>query len=137
MLGQNDAALDALSESLRSQTERSYQVLAEHCYYAAIVGFGEMAELTCKEAISRQASDIGDYDSLGLAHLKMKAWSKAIDDYNKALYGRPDLTVSLYGRGIAKRASGDLAGGEADIAAAKQGEPDIVNIMAQIGVKPL
>jgi hypothetical protein len=28
-----------------------------------------------------------------------------------------------------------MAGGDADIAAAKRGEPDIVNIMASMGVK--
>ncbi len=134
LLGQDTAALDALSEAMKAETEKPFYVLATHCFYAAIVGLSEMAELTCGEAIAKQNRDIGDYDSLGMAHVKMKAWAKAIDDYNHALYTKPDLTVSLYGRGIAKRASGDVAGGDVDIAAAKQGEPDIVGIMARMGI---
>ena len=134
MLGQDKAAADAFAQAMKLDSVTPYYVLATHCFYAAIAGFSEMAELTCGEAITTQNRDIGDYDSLGMAHLKMKAWAKAIDDYNHALYARPDLTVSLYGRGIAKRASGDVAGGDADIAAAKQGEPDIVGIMARMGV---
>ena len=134
MLGQDTQALDSLTHALTFETDKPFYVLASHCFYAAVVGLSGMAEVTCDEAIAKQTHDIGDYDSLGMAHLKMKAWSKAIDDYNHALYTKPDLTVSLYGRGIAKRASGDLAGGDSDIAAAKRDEPDIVNIMAQMGI---
>jgi hypothetical protein len=67
--------------------------------------------------------------------VRMKQWDKAIAEYDKALYGRPDLTISLYGRGVAKRAKGDVAGGNADIAAATRDEPDIANIMQRLGVK--
>jgi tetratricopeptide (TPR) repeat protein len=92
-----------------------------------------MAELTCTEAISRNSHDLGEYDSLGLVHLKMKQWDKAIADYNQSLYYRSDLTLSVYGRGLAKRAKGDVAGGNADIAAATRDEPDIANIMTRLG----
>jgi len=54
-----------------------------------------------------------------------------------ALESRPGFTLSLYGRGIARQALGDVAGGDADIAAAKRDEPDIVNIMAKMGVTPI
>jgi tetratricopeptide (TPR) repeat protein len=134
MLGHDDAALHDIDEMMKNETVEPHYVLAEHCYYAAVAGLADMAELTCTRAIATQSRDIGDYDSLGLAHLKMKAWDKAITDYNHALDVRPDLTLSLYGRGIAKRARGDIAGGDADIAAATKDEPDIANIMAQLGV---
>jgi tetratricopeptide (TPR) repeat protein len=136
LLGHNEAALEAFKHELDFESERPWYVLGTHCYYAAAAGLLDMAELTCSEAIARQNRYLGDYDSLGLAHVKMGKWSAAIQDYNQSLSGRPDLTLSLYGRGIAKLASGDVAGGNADIAAAKQGEPDIVNIMATLGVKP-
>jgi tetratricopeptide (TPR) repeat protein len=113
--------------------EHPWHLLADHCYVAAIAGLLETAELTCEEAIEQNAHDIGQYDSLGFVHLRMKAWDKAIADYNRALSSRPDLTLSLYGRGIAKRARGDIAGGDADIAAAKKSEPDIANIMKRLG----
>ena len=135
MLGHTDAAMSNFADSLKFETERPWYVLAQHCFYAAVTSQLGMAELTCTEAIAKQGHDIGDYDSLGLVHLKMKEWTKAIADYNSALATRPDFTLSLYGRGIAKHALGDTAGGDADIAAAQGGEPDIVNIMAHMGVK--
>lgn len=136
MLGHNEAALEAFKHELDFESERPWYVLSTHCYYAAVNGLFEMSELTCGEAIARQNHDTGDYDTLGLAHLKMGKWHAAIQDYNMALSARPDFTLSLYGRGMAKRAIGDIAGGNADITAAKQGEPDIANIMASMGIKP-
>ena len=72
-----------------------------------------------------------------LVYFKMRQWDKAIADYDRALRARPDLTLSLYGRGVARHAKGDRAGGDADIASATQGEPDIANVMTRLGVKPL
>jgi tetratricopeptide (TPR) repeat protein len=123
-----------MSQAIDLQPTAPSYVLNAHCFYSAIAGFAEMAELTCNEAIKRQSHEIGDYDSLGLAHLKLKAWAKAIKDFDYAIEIRPGLTTSLYGRGVAKHASGDTAGGDADIAAAKRDEPDIVNIMAKLGI---
>lgn len=131
--GQDDAALDDLQNALRNETLHPWYVLGAHCYTAGIAGLLGMAELTCTEAIARQGHDTGNYDSLGLVHLKMHEWAKAIADYGHALDERPDLTLSLYGRGVARRASGDKAGGDADIAAAQRGEPDIANIMRRLG----
>ena len=134
LLGHDDAALDSLDSAVNREHGFSEHILAAHCYEAAVAGLLEMAELTCTQAIARQTYDFGAYDSLGFVHLKMKKWDAALADYNKSLALRSDLTMSLYGRGVAKHAKGDLAGGDADIAAAKKGEPDIVNIMARLGV---
>ena len=135
MLGHDDAAMRNFAAALTFETEHPWYVLAQHCFYAAVTDQLGMAELTCTEAIAKQGHDIGDYDSLGLVHLKMKEWNKALSDYNNALATRPDFTLSLYGRGIAKHALGDTAGGDADIAAAKSGEPDVEAIMGHMGVK--
>jgi tetratricopeptide (TPR) repeat protein len=136
MLHHDDDALADLDQEMKSETEYPFYVLAHHCFMAAIADQLGMAELTCMEAIAKQNRDIGTYDSLGLVHLKMKQYAKAIDDYNHSLQVRPDLTVSLYGRGIARHATGDIAGGDADIAAARRDEPNIASIMASMGVKP-
>jgi tetratricopeptide (TPR) repeat protein len=134
MLGQDKASVDAMSQAIDLQPTAPSYVLNAHCFYSAIVGFAEMAELTCNEAIKRQSHEIGDYDSLGLADLKIKAWAKAVKDFDYAIEIRPGLTTSLYGRGVAKHALGDKAGGDADIAAARRDEPDIVNVMGKLGV---
>ncbi len=132
---EDDAALADLQSAVDNEPLYPQYVLGTHCYVAGLAGLLEMAELTCTQAIEKQTHENGNYDTLGLVHLKMHRWDKAIADYDKALRARPDLTVSLYGRGVAKRTKGDVAGGNADIAAATSGEPDIANIMARLGVK--
>jgi tetratricopeptide (TPR) repeat protein len=135
LLHQDDAALADMQKMLQDDPPYPWYTLARFCYSAAVAGLLEMAELTCQQTIDQRSHDIGQYDSLGNVHLRMKAWAKAIADYNKALESRPDLTLSLYGRGVAKRALGDQAGGNADIAAATRDEPDIANIMHRLGVQ--
>jgi len=131
---QDDAALADMQRMLKLEAQYPAYILANYCYVAGVAGLLDIAELACQQSIEDNAHDIGQYDSLGFVHLRMKQWDKAIADYNKALSGsRPDLTLSLYGRGIARRARGDVAGGNADIAAATRGEPDIANIMTRLG----
>jgi tetratricopeptide (TPR) repeat protein len=136
LAGDDKAALADLASAMQNEVERPWYILGRLCNSAAIVGLLDLAELTCQEAIDRSPRDLGEFDSLGLVHLKQKAWDKAIADYTRALGVRADLTLSLYGRGLAKRAKGDLAGSTADMAAAQAGEPDIANIMASRGVTP-
>jgi tetratricopeptide (TPR) repeat protein len=133
LLHQDNASLTDMANMMTNETVSPWYILSNHCYTAAVAGLLETAELTCQEAIEGKAHDIGQYDSLGFVHLRMKAWAKAVADYNQALYYRSDLTLSLYGRGVAKRALGDVAGGNTDIAAATHDEPDIANIMKRLG----
>ena len=136
LLHHDDASLVDMQNMLKIESVHPEHILARYCYLAAVAGLLESAELTCQESIEQNAHDIGQYDSLGYVHVRMKQWDKAIADYNRAIDDRPDLTISLYGRGIARRARGDVAGGNADIAAATRDEPDIANIMHRLGVGP-
>jgi tetratricopeptide (TPR) repeat protein len=130
---QDDAALADMDRMLKIETQYPEYILANYCYVAGLAGLLEEAEMACQSSIDHNSHDIGQYDSLGFVHLRMKQWGKAVADYNRALFGRSDLTISLYGRGIARRAMGDVAGGNADIATATSGEPDIANIMKRLG----
>ncbi len=134
LLHHDDASLVDMQNMLKVESVHPEHILANYCYLAAVAGLLESAELTCQESIDQNSHDIGQYDSLGYVHVRMKQWDKAIADYNKAIDDRPDLTISLYGRGVARRAKGDVAGGNADIAAATRDEPDIANIMRRLGV---
>ncbi len=134
LLHHEDASLADMQAMLKVESVHPEHILASYCYMAAVAGLLESAELTCQESIEQNAHDTGQYDSLGYVHLRMKQWDKAIGDYNKAIEDRPNLTISLYGRGVARRAKGDIAGGSADIAAATRDEPDIANIMRRLGV---
>lgn len=59
------------------------------------------------------------FDSRGVAYPKTKNYPAAIAYYDAALKISAHLPSSLYGRGLAKAATGDATGSEADIAAAK------------------
>jgi tetratricopeptide (TPR) repeat protein len=134
LLHQDDASIAAMDAMMKIEVQHPEYILSNYCYDAALAGLLESAELACQQAIAENSHDIGQYDSLGFVHLRLKQWDKSIADYNKALYSVDDLTLSLYGRGVAKRAKGDIAGGDADIAAAQRDEPDIANIMRRLGV---
>lgn len=134
LLHQDDASLADMQAMLKIETQYPEHVLAKYCYTAAVAGLADSADLACEASIEDNAHDIGQYDSLGFALLKMKQWDKAIAAYDKALRSNDDLTLSLYGRGLAKKAKGDSAGAAADMSAAEQDEPDIAGIMKRLGV---
>ena len=81
------------------------------------------------------AGDRRQFYSRGLAYLKLGQWERAIADFDSALQLDPKLASSLYGRGFAKRKTGDLAGGNADIAAATAVEKDVGAAYARYGLQ--
>jgi tetratricopeptide (TPR) repeat protein len=52
-------------------------------------------------------------------------YDRAIADFDQAIRLDPKLALAYYQRGFAKRAKGDAAGGDADIATAKQLHPTL------------
>jgi len=137
LLGKSEAAVSDFSQSLRlvSGNTNDWHMLTENCYNAAVVGLLDSALVACNESIKRHGRENYAIESRGLVYLKKKQWDLAIADYDQALYYKPDTSYVLYGRGIAKHAKGDKAGGDADIAAAVKLEPDIAGIMSRIGVQ--
>jgi tetratricopeptide (TPR) repeat protein len=61
----------------------------------------------------------GAYYNRGNAHYDKADFANAIADYDHALHLRPNYPTALFNRGLAKKRSGDSAGGDADIAASK------------------
>jgi len=74
------------------------------------------------------------FDSRGLTYLKLGQWELAIADFNSALRLDRKLPSALYGREFAKLKRGDLAGGNADIAAAKTVNKSVVDECARYGL---
>ena len=66
--------------------------------------------------------------------VKLGRLDEAIADYDAALKLYAKGPTALYGRGVAKRKKGDVAGGDADIAAAKAIKPDVADWHAKRGV---
>ncbi|HEX4695971.1 tetratricopeptide repeat protein [Sphingomonas sp.] len=89
----------------------------------------------CDKSIagSRQAAT---FDSRGLVRLQRGEWDKAAADYGDAVALRPTMASSLYGRGIARKRLGDLAGSKADIAAATMLDSKVAESYAAYGLTP-
>ena len=105
-----------------------------HCWARAILGELQAALESCNKAL-QAGPNAAAYDSLGLIHLKMDQPGAAIDDYSTALRLDPKLASALYGRGLARLKSGDRAGGDADILAAKTIAAGIGDDFARYGVR--
>jgi tetratricopeptide (TPR) repeat protein len=75
-------------------------------------------------------------DSRALIYLKLDEIARAIADYDTALRLDPGKAHSLYGRGLAKRKAGDLAGAEADLAAATAQAPRVAEEYSTYGLRP-
>ncbi len=69
-------------------------------------------------------------DTRALVQFRRKDYAAAIIDENAALDEMPRLAAALYLRGLARQASGDAAGGQTDIAAARAGQPGIEQFYA-------
>jgi Flp pilus assembly protein TadD len=74
-------------------------------------------------------------NSRALVQFKLGVFDKAIADYTAAIAQDAKDADSLYGRGVAKQKSGDKAGGDADIAAAKALRANVAEISADYGIK--
>jgi tetratricopeptide (TPR) repeat protein len=89
------------------------------------------------EAIRIKPSDIKSYNDRGYMFLRTKQYSAAITDYTAVLKKSPGVAQALYGRGLARRAGGDAAGANIDIAQAKKINGDIAASFADVeaGIK--
>ena len=135
LLGRNTEAVQdfAHSQALLARHLDDYDQLAAYCYTATVIGLLDTAQIACDESITRKSRNIRGYEARGLLALKQGKLDNAIADDTQSLYYRDDNAFALYGRGLAKRAKGDAAGGASDMNAARQIEPDIAGIMARLG----
>jgi hypothetical protein len=72
----------------------------------------------------------------GLVYLKLARFNEARADYDSVLQQDTKAASALFGRGVAKRRLGDMAGGDADISAAKNIDAKIGETYAKYGVTP-
>ena len=134
--GDYPSALRDFDEAIRLQPALGV-VWNERCWTRAIIGELPTALTDCNEAIRLEPNLAAAYDSRGFTYLKLEKLELAITDFNSALRLDQKLPSSLFGRGFAKMKRGDLAGGNADITAAKILEPNIVVEFARYGLPTL
>jgi len=112
------------------------EAYSNRCWLQAVVGRElERALVDCNQVLRLNPNNVQVFDHRGLTNLKLGRYAQSIADYDRLLSFRPKQASSLYGRGIAKRKSGDVRGGDADIAAAKDIEPTIAEVFAEYGVR--
>jgi tetratricopeptide (TPR) repeat protein len=98
-------------------------------------GFAE-ALSDCDESLRLNPGNVDSLGLRGLVNFKMGRYDKAIADCDQVLSQYPQSPFGLYLRGLAKRMSHDIAGGNADIAAAKAIRPNEPEQFAAYGVRP-
>lgn len=96
----------------------------------------DKAEADCEAALKLSPKDAAYIDSYGLVALRSGRHEEAIRRYSQALEINPKEASSLYMRGVARQLSGDVAGGAADMAAAKTFDPGIADMYARFGIAP-
>jgi tetratricopeptide (TPR) repeat protein len=126
-------SIDDDSEALKLQPGEAV-VWMSRCHTRAIVGDLQAALADCTESLRLQPAAPVALGTRGLVLLKLGRFDDAIADYDAGLKIYANSPISLYGRGVAKRKKGDVAGGDADIAAAKAMRADVAELMAKWGV---
>jgi tetratricopeptide (TPR) repeat protein len=79
------------------------------------------------QAIRINPNDAVAFLNRGVAYAYKGQYDRAIQDCDQAIRFDPNFAVAFSNRGLAKRAKGDSAGGDADIAKAKQLNPNVGN----------
>jgi tetratricopeptide (TPR) repeat protein len=106
------------------------------CWMRATYRFElEKALANCNAAIAIEENPFV-LDSRGLVHLQRGELAAAIADYDAALAKAAKVPTSLYGRGLARRRSGNVKDGDSDLAAARKLDAKIDELFAGYGLKP-
>ncbi len=130
---QFDQAIRDYSDAIRLKPSAQSLISRGRCYFA-ITRFGD-AIADYDEALRLEPRSELAYFNRATARVRLKEYEAAAADYDSALEIK-NSSISLFGRGVAKRHRGDIAGGDADIAAAKALDPDVAREMAGLKIVP-
>ncbi len=131
--GQYDEAIAAHSRMLEIFPDDP-MLLEERCRVRAKAGKElEAALADCNRAL--KLSPRSPRSARAFLYLRLGRYAEAIADYNASLEDLP-LPYLLFGRGIAKLRSGDIPGGNADIAAAEKERPLVRKEYEEFGLTP-
>lgn len=118
-----------------SYSPASATLLNERCFERAVEKVKlEGALADCDLSLRAHPDNANITDSRGFVFYQMGRYQDAITTYDQALKQKPDLSPSLFVRGLARRKLGDTAGGDADIAAAKKLNPDVAKIFGSADI---
>jgi hypothetical protein len=129
-------ALEDFDEVIRRDPKHA-PAFNNRCWILALFDEVQAALEACDTSLRLVPNYADALDSRGLVNLKLGYYKKAIADYDAALsqLRGPERASAFYGRGIAKRRSGNAAGAKADIDIAKIYNAGIANQFASYGVQ--
>ncbi len=105
------------------------------CLTRAITGQDLLKALAdCDVALRLMPVNLDVRDTRGFTYLKLGDDALALNEYNIALEKDLNRATALFGRGLAKIRTGDIAGGEADQAAARRINPKIAEEFTVYGL---
>ena len=135
MQGDTQRAIADYDRAIRNNPSFA-NAYTQRAYGYLVLGQPEQALADCNESQRLEPNAQYMLEMCGAANLRLNHLDAAITFFDADLRARPRTAWSLYGRGVAKRRKGDVAGGDADIAAARALSSTITAGMAHIGIRP-
>ena len=131
--GRKEAGLARLDDVLARQPGDPTMLNAK-CWYQAIWNHRpEELEAICTQAVERADWSPPVLDSRAMGYFRLGRYEEALQDLNAALTDSPDLSPSLYMRGIVRLEMGDT-GGRRDIEEALARQPSLERDFARWGI---
>jgi tetratricopeptide (TPR) repeat protein len=120
--GQFDRAIEDYSQAIRLRPRSPDYFISRGVAYDSL-GQYDRAIQDYDQAIRLKPNHGLAFVDRGIAYANQEQYDRAIQDYDEAVRINPNDPDALYNRGQAKRAKGDIPGGDADLAMAKQSSP--------------
>jgi len=105
------------------------------CWVRAVIAQDLQGALDdCDRAIAAMPGAANPLNNRGLVHYRMGRMAESIADYTASIEADPSMASSWYVRSLARRAQGDAATADRDLAEALRREPGVVERYAGYGV---
>lgn len=132
--GRKEDGLRRIDELL-AERPNDPQMLNAKCWYQATWNYrAEELDRLCTEAVEKADSSAPVLDSRAMGYYRLGRYQDALRDLETALSTSPELTPSLFMRGVVRRELGDRAG-EDDIREALARQPSLAREYARFGIK--
>ena len=134
--GQKDLAEQDIS-SARAKAAASSKELSQVCWILAFSNVElEAALSSCDAALQASQALMTAHESRAFALLRLGRYAESVGEFDIGLRKNPDNSMSLYGRGLARRLNGDTASGDADLKLAVSLDANTAVQLANFGMAP-
>jgi lipoprotein NlpI len=123
--GQHDRAIQDFDQTIRLNPQNVQTFIDRGISYEA-KGQHDRAIQDFDQAIRLNPQNAWTFIDRGISYEAKGQHDRAIQDFDQATRLDPQNALAFKNRGLAKKAKGDTAGGDADIATARQLQPGIV-----------